>query len=324
MRSRQGSVPRRRSPFAAAWLAWGLVGAALAGLPGATRAVAATATYVVTFTATWSEQTHPVDFPANPHFSGLIGGIHDAGVSFWEPGALASDGIERMAEWGSQADLAAEVEAAITAGRAQAVLWGDIVNRSPGSTSLEFSIDSSHSLVTLVTMVAPSPDWFVGVSGLDLWDGGGWRPLVNVTLWPYDAGTDDGVSYTSANVEPIPHQPIGLITSDPLGNGTPLGTFTFTLTGPTGVAPDAGLALGIAPNPFNPTAEIRFELPREGRVRLEVLDLAGRRLQTLLDEVRSAGAHRLLYRPADLASGTYLYRLRTREGERVGKMTLLR
>lgn len=72
-------------------------------------AVAQTAHYSVTFDATWSVATHPVDFPPSPHFSGLVGGTHDASVSFWDVGQLSSLGMKRMAEWGSQADLLAEV-----------------------------------------------------------------------------------------------------------------------------------------------------------------------------------------------------------------------
>ena len=52
-----------------------------------------TASYKVTFTATWSAATHPTSFPPNPHFSGLIGGAHNASVTFWEAGSTASVGI---------------------------------------------------------------------------------------------------------------------------------------------------------------------------------------------------------------------------------------
>jgi len=53
---------------------------------------ASTARYRVTFTATWSAQSHPVDFPATAHFSPLVGGTHTARVAFWQDGTLATDG----------------------------------------------------------------------------------------------------------------------------------------------------------------------------------------------------------------------------------------
>ena len=54
----------------------------LAALPGVVAAE--TTQYEVVFEATWSQATHPIDFPPNPHFSGLIGGTHSDQVSFWE------------------------------------------------------------------------------------------------------------------------------------------------------------------------------------------------------------------------------------------------
>jgi len=52
----------------------------------------------IVFTATWSAETHPQDFPSFPHFSPPIGGTHDASVHFRRGGEPASLGIKRMAE----------------------------------------------------------------------------------------------------------------------------------------------------------------------------------------------------------------------------------
>ena len=58
---------------------------------------------------------------------------------------------------------------------------------------IDFEVNPEYPLVTLITMIAPSPDWFVGVAGLSLLDGSGrWRKRVDVDLYPYDAGTEDG------------------------------------------------------------------------------------------------------------------------------------
>lgn len=183
------------------------------------------ARYKVTFQADWSRQTHPTDFPNNPHFSGLIGGTHGAGHHFWEVGALASDGIESMAETGSKTLLTQEVNAAISAGDAEYLLSGGGTN-SPGSVSMSFDISSDFSQVTLVSMIAPSPDWFVGVDGLELFQNGRWVDQVVIDLAPYDSGTDSGTTYTSSNSNTNPADPIFEITGYPFF-GVPLGTFTF-------------------------------------------------------------------------------------------------
>ena len=191
---------------------------------------ATTARYRVVFESTWSQATHPHDFPGNAHFSGLIGGTHRSAVSFWTPGAPASAGIQSMAERGSKVQLQEEVERAIAAGTARQVLSGDALAASPGSISMEFGVSQEHPLVTLVTMVAPSPDWFVGVGGLALFDNGDWKREVAVELFAYDAGTDSGITYASPDEQTRPRQNITRIMGFPLLNGAsvlPVGTFRF-------------------------------------------------------------------------------------------------
>jgi len=140
--------------------------------PTPSRTPSAVARYRITFDASWSAETHPNDIPRTPHFSGLIGGTHNSRARFWLEGALASEGIRLMAEQGRKTRLDAEVAAAVAEGRAQQVLSGGDVPLSPGTVSLDFDITRDRPLVTLVSMVAPSPDWFVGVSGLGLIENG--------------------------------------------------------------------------------------------------------------------------------------------------------
>ena len=60
-------------------------------------------------------------------------------------------------------------------------------------------------------MIAPSPDWFVGVHDLPMLENGNWRDTITVPLYAYDAGTDSGVSYRSANSATTPHAPIARV-----------------------------------------------------------------------------------------------------------------
>lgn len=199
-------------------------------VPSATPNPAAVARYRVTFDASWSAQSHPNDVPRTPHFSRLIGGTHQSTVKFWEAGALASEGIRLMAEQGRTTPLDLEVEAAITAGHAQRVLVGGAIDRSPDRITLEFEIGRDFSRVTLVSMLAPSPDWFVGVSGLNLIENGDWVAEKVIVLQPWDAGTDSGHTFSAADLQTVPAEPIHLINTGPLVVGAsvpPVGTFTF-------------------------------------------------------------------------------------------------
>lgn len=189
-------------------------------------------TYRATFHSTWSPSTHPgVSLPAGAHFSPLVGAIHGDGVVFWQPGGFASLGIESMAETGSTGLLSNEIQQAITAGTAKRTLLGNGLDFTPSSTSLQFEIEPT-SVVTLVSMIAPSPDWFVGVHGLNLRPDGYWARQVQVPLYLYDAGTDSGALFNSPDADTQPRQPISRLdqTAGALLNGSqPFGTFTFDL-----------------------------------------------------------------------------------------------
>ena len=192
-----------------------------------------TASYRVTFEATWSAATHPDManmFPATPHFSGLIGATHEDGFRLWQAGTIASNGIEAMAELGAKTPFDMEIQQAIDAGRAEHLLSGGGIARSPDAVVLDFDISLDKPSVTLVSMIAPSPDWFVGVSNLSLLENGDWADELVIGLDPYDAGTDSGASYESRDRDTSPRRPIAHITMPPLAsNGVVpvVGTFTF-------------------------------------------------------------------------------------------------
>jgi thermitase len=83
------------------------------------------------------------------------------------------------------------------------------------------------------------------------------------------------------------------------------------------------------PNPFNPQTEIAFSIASEARVRLDVINIIGEIVNTLVDRRMSPGEHRVLWTGTDgagreVASGVYFYRLRADEVSIVRKMLLLR
>ncbi len=82
------------------------------------------------------------------------------------------------------------------------------------------------------------------------------------------------------------------------------------------------------PNPFNPNTTIRFSLRRADRVRLTVFDVQGRTVATLVDEVRRAGDHSVIWRGrtddgTPVASGLYFYRLSTAGGSEESRRMIL-
>lgn len=78
-----------------------------------------------------------------------------------------------------------------------------------------------------------------------------------------------------------------------------------------------------APNPFRPGQEIRFDLPEAGMVGLDILDVAGRRVDSLLSEHLGAGTHSLTWNPWNVPAGVFCCVLRTEKGMTTRKMILL-
>jgi hypothetical protein len=78
------------------------------------------------------------------------------------------------------------------------------------------------------------------------------------------------------------------------------------------------------PNPFNPTTRIRFDVPRAGPVKLEVFDLIGRSVRTLVDGVQAVGSYTVTFDAGELPSGLYLYRLTAGDQVEIRKMVLLK
>jgi len=189
-----------------------------------------TVEYEVTFNAFWSEETHSDDFPSNPHFSGLIGASHNNSIHFWRLGELASPGIKNMAETGSKNPLNEEIGMAILNMNALDIISGSVINPSPGSISVTFKVSENYTLVSLVTMIAPSPDWFVGVDSLNLYENNSFVDEKTIVLYAYDAGTDNGVNYTSPDEQTVPPVAIYKIDGYPFiyeDELVPLGNFVF-------------------------------------------------------------------------------------------------
>ena len=78
------------------------------------------------------------------------------------------------------------------------------------------------------------------------------------------------------------------------------------------------------PNPFNPSTIISFSLPSRSEVRMDIIDLLGRTVETLELGEQSAGDHQLEYNASGMASGVYFYRIQTSFGAQSRKMMLLK
>lgn len=76
------------------------------------------------------------------------------------------------------------------------------------------------------------------------------------------------------------------------------------------------------PNPFNPATSIQYTLSVSGFVSLKIYNPAGQEIETLAHEFQTAGEHVLTWQPKNLASGIYLYRLKTANFSKTRKLLL--
>jgi hypothetical protein len=107
------------------------------------------------------------------------------------------------------------------------------------------------------------------------------------------------------------------------------GTGTGVTEIPTGELPETFALAQNYPNPFNPVTQIAFDLPRATHAKLEIYNIVGRKVITLLDDKRSAGSYVADWDGRDdsgnsVASGFYLYRLKTDDAVATRKMILLK
>ena len=78
------------------------------------------------------------------------------------------------------------------------------------------------------------------------------------------------------------------------------------------------------PNPFNPTTEISFSIPVAGHVTIDVFNIMGQKVTTLLDRYMQPGTHEVTWNANNVSSGVYFYRLTSGDLTKTKKMTLLK
>lgn len=177
----------------------------------ATAAASENALYAVTVSVHWSDDEDAARAPENPHWSRLLATTHDARYVLFADGDTASSGLALMAKNGRVSVLEAELAEARRRGRAGAHVVVDGLRGGVGEFTFEIDVTAGDPLISLATMLAPSPDWFAGVSAAALRDETGWRDLVEAPLWVWDAGADSGETFTAPNAETQPRQSVRLL-----------------------------------------------------------------------------------------------------------------
>lgn len=158
------------------------------------------ATYRITFTPNFTDQTHPTDYPANAMFGPMVLVAHPSAVKVFREGQAATDGLELYAEEGNTSELEVELSS-VEDNNLPTVQIGNQIAAN-GSGFIDIIVTPNTTRLSFIAKLSPSPDWFVGVDSFNLVNPD--NSLVSefeLTLLAYDAGTDAGTTYEAANEE---------------------------------------------------------------------------------------------------------------------------
>ncbi|MCJ8277138.1 MAG: hypothetical protein HRT44_01165 [Bdellovibrionales bacterium] len=150
--------------------------------------------YKITFTSKWNVEDH-LRVPGNAHFSPIVAVSHNGLYDLLPIGGITGKGLELVAELGNTRDIEPELDDAMTAGNIENVVITEnqfISNKLV--QTLEVTITNKHEYLSFVSMIAPSPDWVVGLSNLKLHSAeqGFFPGVKDMPLFALDAGTESG------------------------------------------------------------------------------------------------------------------------------------
>ncbi len=282
--------------------------------------------YNITVTTTWNSSEHS-SVPTGAHWSDLIGATHSTPDRFMSLGNLATSGIQNVAESGNNTAFRDEINDAINIDGNADQMLEDTFGFTPfgpigtsGFTNVAISED--FPLISLVSMVAPSPDWFIAVNSLNLRSGdagmlNGWKDDFVMDVYAYDSGTDDGMDYTSAN-SPNGPVPIFMITGAPI-NGNKIGTITFDYLSSTLGVENAALLMNVKiyPNPVNDILHITNSANTIEDV--ELYNVLGKRIHSF----EALGNGDLVMNVKNFEGGIYILKIYNAKGESLNRKIII-
>jgi len=175
--------------------------------------------YNCIFENQWTSERHPKEYPydASSHWTRQIIVSHSPSSknSIWKEGALASDAVRIMAENGGTADLIQELERQSFQYKIGYEKYNRVINPIL-SFHNPLEMTPEHHSISVIAKMSPSPDWFSGFHDFNAIneETATWYSKFSIETYPYDAGTEDGMGYSTVNTPTNPRRPIAQFTSD--------------------------------------------------------------------------------------------------------------
>ena len=186
------------------------------------QATISEARYTITVTGNWVSPFFTV--PNNAHYTVFAGMVHNNNAFLWHEGRKASIGTETLAETGNTIPLLFEIDSMVAAKNAISLI-AFIPPGITGQQSVNVYCNAIYSNISFLSMLGPTPDWFIGINSLPLFNNNSWVNDTTINLYAYDAGTEDGDVLGYNNPATSPQENIHLLLPSQatvLANGNPL------------------------------------------------------------------------------------------------------
>lgn len=278
------------------------------------------ATYTVTFNSIWNSTDHGT-LPGNAHWSKLVGVNHNTNVSFVGLSEIATEGIKKVAEKGENEIFESEVNAEILNGNAEQYIDGNSLSTPTGNVIINnLQVSENYPLLTLVSMIAPSPDWMIMADNINLRENNQWKTSITLDLYPTDAGTDSGTSYTAGNIVTNPQVPISIIQNMYGFNDQKIGTLTIILNEVLSVEDFSTVENGlqIFPNPST-NGNISFNSKQQEIQSISFYNVLGKRVDS-----KTVNSKTIDFNLNHLNSGIYIAKIKLLNNTELVKRIVLK
>jgi hypothetical protein len=258
------------------------------------------------------------------------------GIQHWSQ----ATGITEVVDWDAIPGSAAEPDSVLFAvsGPDDAIQGSMSLTGQP-----QGGFDAQGNFYVLFAAISPLDVDAAGFHYTDLYavgsrnNGATWGAPYNVTRTPQSEDLWASLADNVGDSLRLVYQSDSFTGSGLQGRGTAPTTFLYLAVAksnitlgpsavddrPTGVPASFALRQNY-PNPFNPTTAIQFSLPASVTVKLEVYNMIGQKVATLVNDKLAAGSHTFTWNAQDTPSGIYFYKLEAENFSQTRKMVLMK
>lgn len=182
--------------------------------------------YKVTYNYRWTTSNFP-NRPSGAHFSPLVVFAHKITYSAFTQYGYATEGVKNVAEIGASGTLRNELREARRNGFVGDIQVNGNIPNGGGMASVTLKVNCTYPYISAISMVAPSPDWIAPIFRFSVLKrkNNKYKKKGSKNVRAWDAGTDSGPDFESANAPTFPRENIHPIPGPLFNNEKPIAVF---------------------------------------------------------------------------------------------------